>query len=258
MKQTNSNSIILAGFTPLLALSLLAVVANPQNKAGRMEPEKKMSCEVLTKATEKILTITEGKYSNAGLHRNQVQERVTNHQAEIDIKIEANRQDTLEKRQALYTKLLEKTETDAEKQAVEDFKQTFEQAVTTRQTIVNTAIETFRANVSSEIDASSQGIDEASQSFKTAVESAVAQAKIDCENGEDVSSIRQSLKTTIENARETFRKTLSDSKVRPDVSTYRQQEKASIEAAHKEFRDTMHQAKETLKAVFSEKLEEEL
>jgi hypothetical protein len=155
-----------------------------------------------------------------------------------------------ERRSALYTKLDERADTDAEKAAVAEFKSTIDAAVVVRRSAVDKAISDFRSAVDSLVGSKKDGVSSAYTEFKSAADAAIAKAKSDCAGDVDPSTVRSTFNAAMKAAREGLKDDRSTiDKVRDDIQTLAETRKKSVEAALATFKTAVETAKEKLQGV---------
>jgi len=178
-------------------------------------------------------------------------EKITNHQAEQEVRKAKNRIKWDGNRAKQYTKLEEKAVTDAQKQAIANFKIAVNTAVIVRRTAVDTAIKTYRDAAKQLIDSRKTAVDGIIGAFKTTVQSAVDKAKADCVAGIDAKTIKADFNVSIKAAKDKFKSDQYQIKkfmqLLQDLSKTRNE---AIQKAHQDFVAAMDKAKKDLKTVF--------
>ncbi len=168
-----------------------------------------------------------------------------------DEKLDSVRDQGDTQREANFTKLLEKADTDAKKAAVEAYKKTIQDAITKRRTAVDAALKTFRDGVNAAAVTHKAAVDKAIETLKTATDAATTKAAADCAANVPPTTVRQTFMKSMEAARKAFQ-TARNSTSNPGkkVEELAKAKNASIKAAFDEFRTTAEKARATLKTAF--------
>jgi Na+-translocating ferredoxin:NAD+ oxidoreductase RNF subunit RnfB len=170
-----------------------------------------------------------------------------------DADLDGNRDKADQRREEWYARLEDKADSDTEKDAVVVFKQTIESAVDTRREAVDTAIEAFRKGVDDAIAGRKSSMQSTRDDFKTAVETAIAKVKTDCDNGEKTATIRSSFKASLKAAREKLSTDKKDvDKVGKQVKALAEVRRVAVKKALDQFEVTRQAAIATLKDAFGE------
>lgn len=193
------------------------------------------------------------------------QERITNRQEERLQNMEEKRlqrenrlTDFREKweinREKQYEKLAEMAQTDAQKQAVLEFKQAVEAALIARKSAIDTAISAFRTGLDQLINNRKTAIENTQNAYRNVYQVAVQKAKDDCVAGVDANQIRTTFMATLRVGRDKYN---NDRQVIEKIST-----KALVEArqtafrkALDDFKTAMQAAKDKLRTAFPEETE---
>ncbi len=148
-------------------------------------------------------------------------------------------------------KLEERATTDAQKQAVAQFKETVNAAISARRAAIDSAIETFRKSVESAITARKTKLDDAENAYRNAVNTAYQKAQTDCASSVEPAQIRTALKANLKSAKEKFN---SDreiiEKMQDSMETLIASRKQAVERAIQDFKTAMEKARTDLKAAF--------
>jgi len=152
-------------------------------------------------------------------------------------------------REEIYTKLMAKATTDAQKQAVQQFKATVETAVTARRSAVDVAVKAYWDALDASLNGRQSSVDSAKQTFTNAINTAVAAAQSACAGGTDPATVRTQFNATVKAAKTQFstdRKAID--KYGPQVKAIVTTRNAEVKKAFDAFRATMEQARTALKA----------
>ena len=157
-----------------------------------------------------------------------------------------------------YQKLLGRADTDAEKQAVETFKNTIDEAIAKRRAAVDAANKAFQESIEQARLARKSDIETIVKAFKESAKAAYNSAKTDCDAGKEAKTIRETLNNALKAAREKFNTDRqATEKLGPEQSEIMTARNEAIKKAFDEFKATLKTAKETLKAAFGEESEED-
>lgn len=171
-------------------------------------PKAKNTEEFCTKFSEKAEAMAE----RLAERQSKVTDFINEHESKLgerrddrDANLTERRSKADQRRSEWYSRLQEKTDTDAKKDAVLKFKQAVETAVDARREAVNTAIAAFRKGVDDAIIGRKDSMKSARDTFKTSVDVAVNQVRTDCDNGETTAMIRSNFKKSLKDAREALK-----------------------------------------------------
>jgi hypothetical protein len=165
-----------------------------------------------------------------------------------------SRTDADQNRQQIYTQLLAKSTTDAQKAAVEQFKTSLEAAVATRRTAVDAAIKTFQTGTTTLLSSRQTGVSTAETDFKAAVQSAVTAATTACSSGTASATVRQQFGAAVQAAQQKFkteRKPVDASK--DQLKALQQQRDTAIKKAFDDFQASAKVSRDVLKSYFGTK-----
>lgn len=265
-------TIVIAGMLCIPNISF-AFMPTPKERQDRKEflerttdadeSDSKEPREALCKQFEMNI----GKFSSKLLEKKNVfMEKKTEHlqniskkRDEIDKKFEEERSSMDAKRKTWYETLRKKATTDEEKQAVEQFITTVENAVKIRRTAVDNARETFRTASNKAVSDRSSAIQNLFEVYKKAASDAVEKAKADCATQEDKGAVKQALREAIQTAHKNFmdaRKKLDP--LGEDVRALAETRREAVKKAVETFQETVRSAKEKLNKVFGEEALEEV
>ncbi len=168
-----------------------------------------------------------------------------------DAELGESRSKSDQRRSEWYERLLERANTDTEKDALVAFKQTVEKTLEKRRDGVDEAMVAFRTGVDGTIEERKVSMEAVKESFQKAVDGAFAQVDTDCAAGKTTSEIKKSFQTNLKAAREklkTDKKQLD--KVSQTIESLAQTKKFTLEKAKAEFEKSFSEAKATLHLVF--------
>lgn len=150
-----------------------------------------------------------------------------------------------------HERLESRANIDDEKDAVLKFKQTLESAVDKRQDAVDTAIKDFRDGVDDILIARKNTLKNASVTFKTATDAAVAQVNTDCDNGKSTIDIKKTFRANLKTARETLKTERQNAeKVGIKIKSLAETRRTSVQKAISDFKITATTATKELKQAF--------
>lgn len=168
---------------------------------------------------------------------------------EIRNKWEANRAEQ-------YAKLLEKAQDNEQRQAVIEFKQDVEAAIAARKAAVDKAISDFRDSLDQVIAGRKTAIDAAKATYRNAYQVAVQKGVTDCAAGVDANQVRTTLRAALRAGREEYNED-RQAVEKMDVKALVEIRQEAFEKALEDFKTAMQEAREELKAAFTETEETE-
>jgi hypothetical protein len=204
------------------------------------------------------ITSTDQKLSEKEAHYQKVQSdqlsKLSSKRSDRDQKISDDRAKQDTKNAAKLEKLNAKASTDAQKQAVVQFKAALDQAVSVRRSAVDGAISTFRTALDQVITTRKTGVDGALKTFTDSISGILAKAKADCTSGMDPQTVKSSTQASIKASRDQFKSTIGGlTKINAQVKTFEATRKTSIQQADVQFKASIKQASATLKASLKSK-----
>lgn len=228
-------------------------------KAREMAQEKRQEKreEVRDNICEKIgdsLDKRAGKLAEAKIGSQEERlEKLAAKRAEQDAKLAKERAEADSRRAAMYAKLLEKADTDAEKAAVEAFKDTVENVVKARREAVDAAISAYRAGVDEALADKKEVNGASADAFREKVSQALAEAKKDCDAGVDAGTVRSEFQASVNVAKEELKDDRQSAeetaKILKELGETR---KEAIQKAFETFQSELSAAKAALKLAFGE------
>ena len=158
-------------------------------------------------------------------------------------------------RERQYEKLQEIAQTDAQKQAVLEFKQTTETALTARKIAVDAAISAFRSGLDQLINNRKTTVENAKNTYRNTYQVAVQKAKEDCAAEVDANQVRTTFMATLRAGRDKYN---SDRQGIEKISTKALVEtrQAAFKKALDDFKTAMQTAREKLRTAFPVQAEE--
>lgn len=229
---------------PSISVFLLGNIASAQTQKSCANLDTFVS-----KTTDRMIN-QESKFQK---HYDEKFLKVADREKKQDEKLSGIRLKQDDTRDARYTKLDERAETDAQKQAVANFKAAMASAIEVRRAAVDKAITDFRAGLKSAIDSRKSSTDGIIAVFKSSVTAALDKAKADCTGGTDVKTVRQTLKADLKTAREKF---VSDRKAIDKLKVSAEQllvtRKTAFEKAMADFKVAAEKARADLKAALKQ------
>lgn len=242
---------IALGNSLVLSALVLGTLLPGMASARTAGPPTEAFCSRISSAAEKTTTRINERITTVETRESDRLKQIATRQAAQDKKLAGERTTWDASREASYEKLLGKANTDLEKQAVNDFKTTISDAVTLRRSEVDKAIDTFRTGAEGVVTKHQEGVNQALKNFEQSVDAAFTKAKTDCTNSKDPQAIREALKASLKQARETLkseRSSLGDT--RQAIEALKATRKQSVEQAVNTFNATAKTARETLKKAF--------
>ncbi len=165
-----------------------------------------------------------------------------------------SREDLDTKRSIQYEKLIARAKTDLQKKAVADFQLLVDKATETKRQKIDAAEKIFTSGVASSLSAGNPGLARGATVFIDSLTQAERAATDDCARGKDPKTVRDTFRTSLKNARETFgasRAEASSSKAM--ITTLHADFVAETAKAEHAFKETLTRAEDTLRQAFRKK-----
>ncbi len=264
MAKTNFKRAQIGMVTAILTASVMAphivmaeeAVSTPQTRpaAVRMKPAADRGfcarIENLESAVDKKFDERKAKLDT---RRGERMTKLDERQGKVDARRLEHRSKGDANRTDHYGKLLERATTEAQKQAVENFKAAVEGAVAARKTAVDAAVQAFRGGLDQAIADRKAKVDTAVSGFDTARDAALAKAKADCAGDMEPKTARESYMQSMKAAREKLnadRKAIDILKKSSEgLITAR---KTAVETEMADFKAAIEKARQDLKAAFGQ------
>lgn len=236
---------VLSMFAPVLVLAAADVAPKPvQIKAEAVNFCTNVN-SYATRVTNQLAN-NEGNLKNRQeQNQNALKERETNRDRQLIQTRNYGDADRLE----VYNRLEEKAVTEAQKQAVAQFKTAVEAAVAARRASVDAAIKTYWEGMNTAMDGRESAVSTAKENFINALNSAVGTAKEGCTAGTAPATVRQQFMASVQAAKTKFntdRKAID--KYGPQVKALVQTRNQEVQKAMSEFKKVMEQQRLILKA----------
>jgi membrane protein involved in colicin uptake len=192
----------------------------------------------LTRNQEKIADKQEERLQNMEEKKLQREEKLAEHRE----KWEQNREEQ-------YTKLESKAQTDVQKQAIVEFKQAVEAAISARKEDVDAAISAFRTGLDQLINNRKTATENAKNAYRNTYQVAVQKAKDDCAAGVDANQVRTTFMAALKAGKDKYN---SDRQAIEKISTKTLVEtrQTAFKKALDDFKAAMQAAKDKLRAAF--------
>lgn len=207
---------------------------------------------------DRILSVANTMLQHRKEKNDRIAERVADHglyNEERRNNLIAKWSDTREKydeaRNKMYDKLNESAETDEQKEAVKDFVNAVDRAVSERRADIDAAVQSFQADVDKLVSSKKKSSSDIASSFETSMEEAIETAKNECDSNTDPKTVRENLLGKMKAARENAveeRKGLESMK--DEIQKLIDKRKNAIKAAREKFVDAVENAREDLKKSF--------
>jgi len=183
------------------------------------------------------------------------QERLTNwtaKKAEIEAKLNTNREAWDANRDGQFKALEAKAMTDAQKKAVADFETKVRAAIETRRGILDGAISKFQEGVQAAIATRNGQVDQLLSVTADSRKALLEKAKADCVAGVDAKTVMANFKKSMQaNRTKTQTDKQSVAKVNTQVAALIATRKGVVESALSNFKTTMEQARIELRKAFA-------
>lgn len=186
-------------------------------------------------------------------HKDNRLEKFLQHASSTAERLDNTRDQWDENRKEHYDKLLERANTDAQKQAVEKFRAAMDAATAKRRAAIDAAIKTFQTDVKNMLGSRKGGLEKAAADFRTAEQGAFKEAKDACAAGKQIKDIRQTFNKKLQKAQRSFegdRKDANRLGVGLDGLARKRQE--AFREAREAYESAARKARIDLKAAFGE------
>ncbi|MCL5666190.1 MAG: hypothetical protein M1383_00210 [Patescibacteria group bacterium] len=199
-------------------------------------------------ATQNRLT---EKYQQVTQARQNTKDALHNRREERDQNMEQAREQAASTTKAVMQQLLERAQTEAQKQAIVQFQQQVRTAAAARKAAVDAAMEAFRKGLDAEAANRETLLQNAASKYKTAVQTALNKAQSDCQAGQDTVTAKTALNNALRAAQAELQKTKQNLDNRGGkVRTLTQTRNQAVKKAADDFKAAMEQARIQLKAAF--------
>lgn len=238
-----SLTILATTFSPVLAF------AKENESKNNNAKVKSNFCTRLTNVTQKNEERLADQLGKLDKSRGEREDKTDRRRAEVAVKVAENRSKGDENRAGRYTKMLGKTATDLQKQALVTFKATLDQTITARRTAFDGAQTTFKAAMDKVLSDRKTQIDAALTTYKTALKAAQDKATADCTANVDPKTVKTNLEAAVKTAKtqlQTSRQAAT--KVSDKVTALIATRKFTTNQAVSAFKTTMDAATAVLKA----------
>lgn len=248
--------IVISGTSAVLARDIerQSESANTPRADAAIDTAGKLYCD---KATGLLSAVGQklGDF-NAKLQQSRIQiaARLRDGQEKRDQNLEKVRQQWADNRQRQITALDEMAKTDAQKQAIAEFKAETTKTILIRQRAVDSAIMAYRNGLSKIVSDRKAAVDLAKTALKNSAQAAASKAKADCDGGVDPQTMRQNLQESLKTAREKYTgdiQTLEKNRVEATLQL-RTARKEAVQKAVDEFQAVMEKARTEMKAALGE------
>lgn len=203
------------------------------------------AAKLQTKLTENVAKIENGQTKNLS--------DISKKRNERDAKLQAKRTDSDASRQEAFAKLQAKGITEAQKAAIVTFEATIKAGIDARRAAINTAVSTYTTDFDKLVASRQAKVDVSVNTFKAAVQAAVAKAKADCAAQVDAKTVKVTFNTSMNAAKKQFqtdRESLDN--IRSATEKLRKTRDEAIRKAILNFQTLALKARADLKLVLSQ------
>lgn len=240
----------------LVGFSLLGLSLSPLSALAIDTPSQKTAINFCTRITT-IETELDNKFTNVESQRiakrtdilGKLKERKDQRAAQI----QAKRDETKSKFDERISQLEVKAVTDAQKEAVADFKKAVEEAQATRKAAVDAAIKTYQDALATLVSSREDILKNAAAVFETTMQTAITTAKTNCTEGDDPAAVRQTFMASMKSAWDVLRSSVQvkvQGENMQQVEALAKTRNEAIKAANDAFRTSVKEASVILKAAF--------
>lgn len=177
----------------------------------------------------------------------EIKNRLTIKRSEIEDKLTALRADWDAKRSAKMVQLQNRELTEQQRQAINDFQNQINAAISARRNTFNQALNTFQNRTQEINEEQKQAIISAGNTYREAVRIAAQQAKEACTAGTDPLTVRNNFQQAVKTAQETMKTSIEASKKQTALQTALSNKKQALQDAVTTFQNLMEQAKNQLR-----------
>ncbi len=131
-------------------------------------------------------------------------EKFLKHASSTAERLDGTRDKWDDNRKEHYAKLLERADTDAEKQAVEKFRAAMDAATAKRRAAIDAAIKTFQLDVKNMLGSRKGGLEKAASDFRTGEQVAIKEAQDACKKGTDIKDVRKTFNRKLQGLQRSF------------------------------------------------------
>lgn len=244
-------AVSLFGMVSTMPVHAIAQSRNSDSKTRNESRSESSKCERLTSGT--FRNSLGGKRDNVSLALMRRLEKLANRRMQSDSSLINIRESSDSKRAEHYAKLLEAATDENHKAAVAVFQQAVEKAVADRRAGLDTARQAYRDGVDALIGDQKVVYEQALLDLQSATDAAIQTAKTACENGNDYNTVKDTLKSELSAARDTFRAAIAS---REDLKTkleeLRNARKEAFLQVKADFKTALEEAKAVFKAAVGE------
>ena len=242
----------------LFSLLVVFVITGPILTEGKNEGnEDRGFCARISSVVSKIDQRIDHYTNRLTERRTQNQNRVEERRQERSNRFKEKREKWDTNRAEHFERLEERAQTNEQKQAMLEFKQTITQAISNRRATINVAIENFRNRVSDIKTSRKFSIDSLILDYKNDIKTALAQAETACQGGTEPGTVNKDLRDQLRQIKEDFvAERQSIERIKNETQLLIVIKKEAIKQAIDGFKLTMNQAVEDLKAEFPEVAED--
>ncbi len=254
MKNIKSISALFVLVVFVISLSVVhfAVAAN-SNKQDRGAGLQNV-CSRINDQAQQYKTNIDAKISELRDRINGEIQNIQTNREKSDNALQQDRAKWAQNRQNIYAELKDKATTDAEKQAVANFQNAIEAAVTTRESAIDAARAAFRQGVNQLVPQHQTDAKQVLLTFQSSLQSAIEQALSQCSSGINPTTVWATLQSALQAARSARQSGVQQiDKIGPQIQQLAQTRDAAVKQAMQTYQSALRAAVNTLKAAFGEK-----
>lgn len=214
----------------------------------KAEVQKNFCANMVERTAERQNDFTERQNDFTARKTERLEERKVS-RAENDEELASKRTAASERRAKMYQNLMNKATTDEQKEAVETFKTTVEKAVKEREAAIDAAKLAFRNGIDAARTSRKTDGTDALAAFKATMQSALSEAKSDCEAGQDQGTVRSEYLATLAEARKTLQEARKENGIGDTVSELAKTRAAAVKEALTTYKNTLEAAFQALREV---------
>lgn len=242
----------------LVFLCVLSVAASPVSvaaieRSGTTAPSKpKTNCQVLDQVSTNLQNQLSARKAKVDSKRTEVSKKVGNTTENRVAELSTKRAEWDSQRQKNFDILRDKANTDAQKEAVEDYITVMMQAIQARRTANDAVLSTYRSEIESFKKIASQSVEANVSTSSAGVSQAIATARAACESGQSIDTVKQNLDAALLVGRMQAKDNRTTTLNSEQLKASKQKRDDALKANIATFNQTTKEARVALKKAFSD------
>ncbi|MFA6160397.1 MAG: hypothetical protein WC678_04925 [Parcubacteria group bacterium] len=225
--------------------------ARDAKKEEVQENRSEKTCAMISNQAEQIQNRLTERIAKLTQKRTETQSNIAERVAQRTAKRTERRAKWEQTKTANWEKLQSKAQTDEQKAAVAKFIAIVQTAVKNKNDAVDAILTQLRAEIQTQNNERKSEIDAQIATYKNAVASITSQVQSDCSAGKDAKTIRESYRTQMKQARETFQnRERNREEFNAEIKTLKDAKKSEVRTILETFKKTVEDAKVELRSAF--------